>query len=90
MVALLTIIAIGATLGLCFKIFSLVPVTAIGSAVLCHLGVAHGNDFWTILLTLILAIIALQVGYIMGAFVRFGTAWMWARKYPPTTVVLPR
>lgn len=90
MIMLLAITAIGATLGLCFKAFSLVPAIAIGSPVLCNMGVAHGNDFWNILLTLTFAVIALQVGYVVGAFVRFGTARIWARKYPPTTVAFPR
>ena len=72
MLTTLTITAIlaGAVLGLRFKILVLVPATVIGSAATLGATITQGNGLWFLLLTLVLVIFALQIGYLSGAFLR--------------------
>ncbi len=61
---------IGALLGLRFRVFILVPAIAIGSAATLGLGMAHDDSLWSILLVLVIAISALQLGYLGGVVIR--------------------
>jgi hypothetical protein len=67
MIFTITATFIGALLGQRFKVFILVPAAAIGSAANFGIGMAHGNSLWSILLATVLAISALQMGYLGGS-----------------------
>jgi hypothetical protein len=77
--AIAAIIA-GALLGQRFKVFVLIPVTAIGLATAFCIGMAHDNSLRSILLAMVLAISALQLGYLGGVVIRFFGAGVQARK----------
>ncbi len=65
-VAILSLL-LGAVLGHRFKVFVLVPTVAIGSAVAIGVGFAEAVDVWLIVLTVTLAVVCLQIGYLCGA-----------------------
>lgn len=67
----MTAMLIGAVLGLRFKVLVLFPAIFIGSAAALGIGMAHNNGLWSVLLSMILAISALQMGYLGGAVIRF-------------------
>jgi len=69
MMLAITAVLIGAVLGMRFKILILLPATVIGSSATLGVGVAHSDGFWSILLAMVLAIAALQVGYLAGTVV---------------------
>jgi hypothetical protein len=73
-------IIIGALLGQRFKVFVLVPAIAVGSATTFGIGMAHDNSLWSVLLAMVLAISALQMGYLGGIVIRFFGAGVQARK----------
>jgi hypothetical protein len=62
----------GVVLGLRFNIIILFPAIIFGSAVTFAIGMASGNNQWTILLAMAVAITMLQMGYLGGAFIRVG------------------
>lgn len=64
-VPILTAVLVGAFLGLRFKVFILVPASALGSAVMLGAGLAQGDSFWSILLTMFVATAAMQIGYLI-------------------------
>ncbi len=66
MTAILATIALlfGAILGLRFKVFVLVPATIFCAAATVVTDIAHNDDSWSILISLILVMTALQVGYV--------------------------
>jgi len=70
MIALL----IGALLGLRFRVFILVPAIVLASATILSVGMARSDSTWPTLLATVLAITALQVGYLSGAVVHFSIA----------------
>ena len=74
---------IGTILGLRFKVLILVPSIAIGSTATLGAGMAFDNSHWTILLAPVLVIIALQIGYFVGALIRSVSAEAQARKDSP-------
>jgi hypothetical protein len=76
----MTAIIIGALLGQRFKVFILVPAIAIGSAATFGIGMAHNNSLWSIVLTMVLAMSALQMGYLGGVIIRFVSAGARVRK----------
>ena len=78
----MTAMLIGALLGLRFKVLILVPAIIIGSATL-GIGMAHSNSLWFTLLAMVLAITALQMGYLGGAVIRFVSAGARVRKDAP-------
>jgi hypothetical protein len=59
---------VGIALGLRFKVFVLAPAT--GFAEICALtfGIARSDSFWTIVLTMVIAGAAIQLGYLLGIF----------------------
>ena len=60
---------IGAILGLRFKVLILVPAFVISSVAIFGIGIAHGDNLSSILLTAFFAITALQMGYLAGALI---------------------
>ena len=59
-------IVIGVMLGLRFKVFILIPANVIGSAAAFGAGLAFSDSLWSVLLAMVLAIVALQIGYLAG------------------------
>ena len=82
----MTAMLIGALLGLRFKVLILVPAIIIGSAATLGIGMAHSNSLWFTLLAMVLAITALQMGYLGGAVIRFINAGTRVRKDTPEVV----
>ena len=76
----LAISAIGATLGLRFKVLVLLPAIAVGFIISVGIGVGDGNDHISIVFNASLLIAALQTGYFAGTVARFGIARARARK----------
>jgi len=74
MMLVMTALLTGALLGLRFKAFILVPAVVIGSATVLIVGIARSDSIWPTLLATVLAITALQVGYLSGAVVHFSIA----------------
>jgi hypothetical protein len=64
-------ILVGAVLALRFSIFVLVPVTCGALAVAVIDGMAHGQGFSGLLVTMVMTVVSLQLGYMLGAFVHF-------------------
>ena len=63
------VMLIGASLGLRFKVFVLLPVTFLSVLVIVSAGIAHSDSYSSILLTAIFVIAALQIGYLAGSTV---------------------
>jgi hypothetical protein len=60
---------LGAVLGHRFKVLILVPTIFVGTAVAIGFGIARGDDVWLIGLTVTLASVCLQFGYLCGAVI---------------------
>jgi hypothetical protein len=73
-------IIIGALLGQRFKVLVLVPAIAVGSATTFGVGMAHDDSLCSVLLAMVLAISALQMGYLGGVVIRIFGARVHARK----------
>jgi len=69
-------VLVGGGLGLRFKMFVLVPAICGALVFVVANGVAHGDGFLRLALTMILIATALQLGYVLGSVARFvvGTA----------------
>jgi hypothetical protein len=63
------VMLIGATLGLRFKVFVLLPATFLSLLVILSAGIAHGDSYWSVLLSATFVIAALQIGYLAGSAV---------------------
>jgi hypothetical protein len=61
---------IGATLGLRFKVWILLPAICIGLFCMAIIGVGHRYSGAEIILTMVLIATSLQVGYLAGIVVR--------------------
>ena len=57
---------VGILLGLRFRVLVLVPATVLFSVGILLAGVANGDQFWTVALTVIGAVALLQMGYVAG------------------------
>jgi hypothetical protein len=75
-----TVALIGAILGLRFKVLVLVPAFVISSVAIFGTEKAHSDNPSSILLTVLLAITALQMGYLAGALICSLVAKTRARK----------
>jgi hypothetical protein len=75
---------IGTMLSLRFKVFILVPAAIIASATTIGAGIAYSDSSFSILLTTVLVIVMLQMGYLIG------TALVVARvgKHAPAAVAV--
>ena len=61
---------VGASLGARYKVFVLVPTTYIAAVVATVAGVELGYYFWSLLLFVLLAVTAMQLGYVIGMIAR--------------------
>ena len=86
---MLAMTAIGAALGLRFKVSVLAPTIAISIVISSGVGTGHGNGFLCVVFATFLTITALQVGYLAGTVVRFGVTRARARKHSAGTVTVP-
>ncbi len=84
----MTALLIGALLGLRFQVSILVPAIVMGSSVILSLGMAHSHSFWPTLLATVLAITALQIGYVGGAVIRFVIVEARVRKDTAATIAV--
>ena len=69
----------GALLGLCLKVFLLLPVAGLSLAAIIAVGPTYENSIGFALFVLFLGITALQMGYLLGAVVRVYVADAQAR-----------
>jgi hypothetical protein len=60
----------GAVLAFRFKVTILYPIIALGTAIALTLGITAGLDAARVGLTVVSSIVALQIGYLFGGFVR--------------------
>lgn len=74
---LLTVISVlvGIAFGLRFKVLILPPAIACALFVVFGIGLIRGDEAWSILLAMVFAITALQLGYFFGAVLRFVILW---------------
>jgi hypothetical protein len=67
-ISVLTIsILVGAGLGSRFRVLVLLPAIAISLVVIATIDRVHGVGSWSIVEQTVLAVVALQVGYLVGA-----------------------
>ena len=84
----MTIIALaatllGATLGMRFTVFAVIPGIACAS-LLAGLGwIAGDGVFGTLLVNLLVLVTFLQLGYLLGAALRLSLIWIGATAYAP-------
>jgi hypothetical protein len=77
----LTMLGMGAALGLRFRIFVLLPVITLGLFVCSAFGLAQGTAIWSIILTSVIGATCLQLGYLGGALLKF---LIFARRFDGT------
>src|ERR1700687_5785588 len=70
MIALM-MLCIGAAFGLRFRIFVLLQVILLGLFVCTAFGLAQGTTIWSIMLTNVVGATCLQIGYLVGALLKF-------------------
>jgi hypothetical protein len=64
---------IGATFGgLGFKVMIVVPAALVTMLLAAMAGVSHADHFWSIVMTMISAGTAVQIGYLTGLLIRAG------------------
>jgi hypothetical protein len=64
---------IGATFGgIGFKVMIIVPAALVVMLLAAVAGVSHTDHFWSIVMTMILAGTAVQIGYLTGLLIRAG------------------
>jgi hypothetical protein len=85
---LLTMIStlVGAVFGLRFKVLIILPAIGCALPIIFGIGLIRGDDAWSILLAMVLATTALQLGYLFGAVTRFFMVWVrFSRRSPVPT-----
>jgi hypothetical protein len=70
----------GAALGLRFKVMILVPALTLTLLFAAIVGLAHGDQFWSIAVAMILLGAAIQVGYLAGILFRVKIAVVRAQR----------
>jgi len=60
-------ILVGIVLGLRFKVFILVPTIGLALALVAVTSMAHGDDVWSLVATMVVVTSFLQLGYIGGS-----------------------
>jgi len=76
---LLTGILVGAALGLRFKVFVLVPATAVALGIVAVGQIAYGQSLGRIAIAMIAIAASIQIGYIGGIVIRFAAGAKWGR-----------
>jgi hypothetical protein len=69
MIVILLGVLLGAVLGLRFKMFALVPGMLLGLMIAGVRGIAHGDGIWHIAATMVLVVVAIQLGFLAGSVV---------------------
>ena len=90
---LLTMIStlVGAVFGLRFNILIMLPAIGCALPIIFGIGLTRGDDAWTILLAMVLAATALQLGYLFGVGTRFFMVWVrFSRRSPVPTAAAQR
>jgi hypothetical protein len=70
---------LGCALGLRFKILVLVPVVTLAMLGATVVGIARGDQYWSVVVAMILFMTAVQFGYLAGIITRGGIASFRAR-----------
>ena len=82
---------VGAVFGLRFKVLIMLPAIGCALPLILGIGLTRGDDAWSILLAMVLAATALQLGYLFGAVTRFFTVWVrFSRRSPAPTAAAQR
>ena len=88
------ILLIGAMLGMRFNVLVLLPATVLISAATLSAGIAYYNSPWSTLIIAVLAIAALQIGYLAGSVVNASATTrpgssrrrkIWLARHSPTS-----
>ena len=73
-IPILLVFLTGAVLGLRFKVLVLVPAMGLGTIAVITTGMARGYGLRAILISAVLAVICVQIGYFGGLLTRYATA----------------
>lgn len=84
----ITTACIGAILGLRFTVLVLVPAMIVSSIAIFGIGIAYGDSPWSMVIAVLLAITALQIGYLAGSVIQFVVAKTRARKHSLGIIVV--
>jgi hypothetical protein len=76
---------VGAALGQRFKVMVLMPAIAIVLVLAVGTGVAHAQTAWSIVLMAVAAATCLQIGYLIGIFIRHVLVAALSRRSSPLT-----
>ncbi len=68
-VAILSLV-LGAFLGVRYRVFALLPVTSVALCFVVVDGILRGDEFWLVVLRVLVATTILQFGYVCGAVAR--------------------
>jgi hypothetical protein len=68
--ALVLGILVGIALGLRFKVFVLVPAFALAVIFALTIRIAHSDSFWSVVLAMVIIWLNIQLGYLVGIFLR--------------------
>ena len=60
---------VGVLLGLCFKVFILLPVITVSVAAIARVGFKYENSIGFVLFVIFLGVTALQMGYLCGSVI---------------------
>lgn len=71
--ALIVLVLIGAVFGFGFKVRILIPATLLTVIVACSIEIVHGQNWLSCALVTTAAVIAIQMGYLIGMIARAGT-----------------
>src|ERR1700686_1904028 len=63
-------ILIGAALGLRFSVLILLPTIVLATLITAAIGIAHGDQIWSVALAMVLVATALQISYLAGTITR--------------------
>jgi hypothetical protein len=63
-------VVVGIVLGLRYKILILVPAVLFAMTIAIIIGVARADSFWAIVLTTVVLVIVIQLGYLAGIAIR--------------------
>jgi hypothetical protein len=68
-------VVVGIALGLRLKVLILVPAIALAVMFALTIGIARGDDFWLIVLAMVIVGPAIQLGYFVGIFLAKHIQW---------------
>jgi hypothetical protein len=67
-------VLIGAALGLRFNVLILVPTIVLAAVSTATIGIAHGDQIWSVALAMVFVVTALQISYLAGTITRAAVA----------------